>query len=148
MTLFDKNHLIMNLDATNQDEVMGDLAQLAYDQGITTDKDQLKKDLLDREKESTTGFGNGVSIPHTKSDVVEEASVFFARGKNDVEWNSLDSKPVNTWVSLMIPTDQSDVHLKLLAQLSRQLMHQDFIDILKNGDEEQVYEAISNIVNV
>ncbi|PIO82460.1 PTS fructose transporter subunit IIA [Loigolactobacillus backii] len=146
MSLFSKDNMIMDLKVTTQKEVMQEFAELAQKNGHAKDADNLYKDLLAREEESTTGFGNGVAIPHTKSKEVLEASIFFARSSNLIEWQSLDDKPVNTWISLMIPVDQADVHLKLLAKLSRQLMHQDFIAILKNGSQEEVFEAIQNIL--
>ena len=79
--------------------------------------DKLVADYEEREKESTTGFGNGIAIPHAKSDNVNQATILFARGVNDVDWDSLDGKPVNTWISLLVPTSEGSVHLKLLAKL-------------------------------
>ncbi|MDG6770297.1 PTS sugar transporter subunit IIA, partial [Lactiplantibacillus plantarum] len=65
----------------------------------------------------------------------------------DIEWQSLDGKPVNTFISLLVPANEGDVHLKLLAQLSRKLVHQDFVEILKRGDTREVLEIINQAIS-
>ena len=105
------------------------------------------KDYQEREQESTTGFGNGIAIPHAKSNNVKTAAILFGRSTTDIEWQSLDGKPVNTFISLLVPANEGDVHLKLLAQLSRKLVHQDFVEILKRGDTREVLEIINQAIS-
>ncbi|MFH5810987.1 PTS fructose transporter subunit IIA [Companilactobacillus sp. FL22-1] len=147
MEMFNLNHLDMNLTGKNQREVLESLADMALDLKIVDNSSTLVNDYLEREKESTTGFGNGVAIPHARTDNVKSAAILFGRISNDIEWNSLDGKPVNTVISLLVPNDQSDTHLKLLAKLSRQLVHKDFVDILKTGSKQEVFEAIDKVLN-
>ncbi|KRK65489.1 fructose-like phosphotransferase system subunit EIIA [Companilactobacillus tucceti DSM 20183] len=137
----------MNLEGSTQKEIMESLADLAFNINIINDKSELVKDYLEREEESTTGFGNGVAIPHALSNNIKSATILFGRSSSDIEWDSLDGKPVNTFISLLVPDDQADEHLKLLAKLSRKLVHKDFVKILKNGSETEVFDAINNIVN-
>lgn len=147
MSIFEINHINMNLAGSTQKEIMESLADLAFNINIINDKSELVKDYLEREEESTTGFGNGVAIPHARSNNIKSATILFGRSNSDIEWDSLDGKPVNTFISLLVPDDQADEHLKLLAKLSRKLVHKDFVEILKNGSENEVFDAINNIVN-
>lgn len=147
MSIFEINHINMNLAGSTQKEIMESLADLAFNINIINDKSELVKDYLEREEESTTGFGNGVAIPHARSNNIKSATILFGRSSSDIEWDSLDGKPVNTFISLLVPDDQADEHLKLLAKLSRKLVHKDFVEILKNGSENEVFDAINNIVN-
>lgn len=146
MDIFNTKHINMNLVGNDQKEILSSIADLASNLNIVEDKDILVNDYLEREKESTTGFGNGVAIPHARSNNVKTTSIIFGRSNNDIEWNSLDGKPVNTFISLLVPNDQGDTHLKLLAKLSRQLVHKDFVEILKNGSEKEVFDAINKIL--
>ncbi|HIY93091.1 PTS fructose transporter subunit IIA [Companilactobacillus sp. HBUAS56275] len=146
MTMFNIDHINMNLNGTTQREILSSLASLAKSQDIVSDEDTLVQDYLEREKESTTGFGNGVAIPHARTNNVKTTAILFGRSSSDVEWDSLDGKPVNTFISLLVPNDQGDTHLKLLAKLSRQLVHKDFVSILKTGTKEEVFEAINNVL--
>ncbi|KRK81530.1 fusion of iia, iib and iic component of mannitol fructose-specific phosphotransferase system [Companilactobacillus bobalius DSM 19674] len=136
----------MNLNGNTQKEILSSLASLAKSQDIVSDEDTLVQDYLEREKESTTGFGNGVAIPHARTNNVKATAILFGRSSSDIEWDSLDGKPVNTFISLLVPNDQGDTHLKLLAKLSRQLVHKDFVSILKNGTKEEVFAAINNVL--
>ncbi len=147
MEIFNLEHINMDLKGNEQKEVLSSLADLASSLDIVGDKDTLVNDYLEREKESTTGFGNGVAIPHARSNNIKEAAILFGRTDSDIEWDSLDGKPVNTFISLLVPNDQGDTHLKLLAQLSRKLVHKDFVNILKTGTKEEVFEAINDIVS-
>ncbi|WP_125715146.1 PTS fructose transporter subunit IIA [Companilactobacillus kedongensis] len=147
MNIFEINHINMNLAGSNQHEIMESLADLAFNLNIINGKAELVKDYLEREEESTTGFGNGVAIPHARSNNIKGATILFGRSSSDIEWDSLDGKPVNTFISLLVPDDQADEHLKLLAKLSRKLVHKDFVEILKTGSETEVFDAINNIVN-
>jgi PTS system, fructose subfamily, IIA component len=146
MTMFNVDHINMNLNGNTQKEILSSLATLAKSQDIVSDEDTLVQDYLEREKESTTGFGNGVAIPHARTNNVKTTAILFGRSNSDIEWNSLDGKPVNTFISLLVPNDQGDTHLKLLAKLSRQLVHKDFVSILKNGTKEEVFTAINNVL--
>lgn len=145
--LLTKNQIDLNINGTDQKEVLTNLANWAAKLGIVKSADQLVKDYQAREEESTTGFGNGVAIPHAKSDNIEHAAILVARGMTDIEWASLDDQPVNVWISLLVPNNQADTHLKLLAKLSRQLIHQDFIQLLKIGSNDEIYTRITNIIS-
>ncbi|BDZ32293.1 PTS fructose transporter subunit IIA [Lactiplantibacillus sp. WILCCON 0030] len=147
MAMFETSHMNMALTGTNQDEVLAELAKLAKSLGVVENEAQLVTDYHEREKESTTGFGNGVAIPHAKSNNVKVATILFGRSEHEIEWQSLDGKPVNTFISLLVPANAGDVHLKLLASLSRKLVHKDFVEILKNGDQTAVLDAINQAIS-
>ena len=116
MAMFTINNMNMSLEGHTQAEILVSLAELATSLNLVVDRDSLVKDYQEREQESTTGFGNGIAIPHAKSNNVKTAAILFGRSTTDIEWQSLDGKPVNTFISLLVPANEGDVHLKLLAQ--------------------------------
>lgn len=138
--------LNFNLDAKNQKEVLHDLAIMAFERGKVDDAEIFYEELCKREQESTTGFGNGVAIPHARHSVVKEAGVLVVRNHSELEWHSLDGEPVNVCICLIAPDDQNDFHLKALSKLSRRMIHDEFIAILKNGSEEEVLDEINQII--
>ncbi|MCB5220124.1 PTS fructose transporter subunit IIA [Lactiplantibacillus pentosus] len=143
MSMFTMDNINMALTGKTQTEILTELASMAQSLGLVTDSATLVDDYQEREKESTTGFGNGVAIPHAKSNNVKAATILFGRSNSEIEWDSLDGKPVDTFISLLVPADEGDVHLKLLARLSRKLVHKDFVEILKHGDAQEVLNAIN-----
>ena len=95
---------------------------MLFESGALSDKDAFLKDVLDREAVSTTGIGNGIAIPHGKSANVKETTVAIGRLENEVEWESVDDKPVKLIVLLAVnEEDKTGVHVKLLSGMARKL---------------------------
>lgn len=78
--------------------------------------------LEERERLSTTGFGDRMAIPHGKVAGLDMPHVIFMRLQQSVEWEALDDLPVNECFFLMIPaSDTTNIHLKLLSKLAYHL---------------------------
>lgn len=145
--IFERANIYLDENLCSKDEVLHFLADKVAENGVTSEPSKILDGYMERETETTTGFGNGVAIPHTKSQHVLKPMILFLRSQNLIEWNSLDGKPVDSIISIVVPENSLNEHLKLLAQLSRQLVHQEFISILKNGTQEEIWNTISPIVN-
>lgn len=145
--LINKNLILLKMDAANKECAISELAKMAYLEGKISSINEYAKSVLDREKSCTTGIGNGIAIPHGKSDSVKEAVLIFGKSTDGIEWNSLDSKPVNIVFLIGVPEQNVDnMHLKLLSQLSRKLMNDSFVDLLKNAKtKEEVLNALDDI---
>lgn len=136
----------LTLTGIDQDGILKELAALALSNGNTNDKDGLYLDLKAREQEGTTGFGKHIAVPHAKSDNVSKTGVLVGRTTNDIEWNAIDGQPVSTFICLLTPAGGGDEHLSMLSKLSRKLMHEDFVSILKNGSEEEILAQLNAIL--
>ncbi|WP_422877836.1 fructose-specific PTS transporter subunit EIIC [Lactobacillus crispatus] len=86
--------MILDVTDENQEQVLRRIATKASELGYINSAEAVTQDFLEREKEFSTGFGNGVAIPHAKSDDVKEATVFFVRLTKGVDWNSMDDSLV------------------------------------------------------
>lgn len=146
MALFDFSHVIDGLEAADQDAVFEALAQKAVELGVTSDASAVVADLRAREGEASTGFGDGIAIPHAKSPNVTAPSIVFARLGAGVEWNALDGEPVDTVINILVPEGGSNTHLQLLAKLARNLVHKDFVAKLKQDSTEDVCALIQGVV--
>ena len=103
------------------------------EEGRITNKEIYLDSVLEREKLASTAVGFGVGIPHGKSEVVKTATVVFGRSDKGIKWNE-DGETVKLLFLLAIPIEAaSNQHLKILAALSRKLMDEDFIGLLKTG---------------
>lgn len=136
----------LNLSSSDQAGILKELAQLGVKNGNARDEEGLYLDLSEREKEGTTGFGNNIAVPHAKSDRVLETGVLVGRSQNEVEWNSIDGAPVSTWICLLTPAAGGSEHLQMLAKLSRKLMNQEFIAVLKTADEDVILKQLNEIL--
>ena len=117
-----KERIAENLSAKTKEEALAKLTDLLFESGALSDKDAFLKDVLEREAVSTTGIGNGIAIPHGKSANVKETTVAIGRLENEVEWESVDDKPVKLIVLLAVnEEDKTGVHVKLLSGMARKL---------------------------
>ena len=75
--------------------------------------------LTDREQLGSTGFGQGVAIPHARIDGLSGSYGLFARLGEPVDYKAIDGRPVDLVFLLLSPADAGAEHLKALAAISR-----------------------------
>ena len=106
---------------------------------------------LTREKQTTTAVGNEVAIPHARVAGVATPTVLFARIPGDgVDWRSPDIKPVRFVFLIAVPEGANKKHMKILAQLARALMKDNFRTRLREattraGIVDAVREAVGSL---
>jgi PTS system nitrogen regulatory IIA component len=88
---------------------------------------------LEREKLGSTGIGQGVAIPHGKTDAVTEQVGALGISQKGVEFNSLDGEPVYIIFLLIGPAEVAGQHLKALARVSRLFKDKFFRQALKEA---------------
>lgn len=127
-------------------DVLKLIAKIAFENDVIESQDIYLEGLLKRELECTTGFGKGFAIPHCKSITVKRAAVIVCKLKNKIEWESMDDKPVNFVLGLAIPeAEAGTTHLKILSQVARLLMDDEFTNKLNNANTEQeIYLLLDN----
>jgi len=125
------------LEAATKEETIQKVARLFSRGSLLTDEAAFIAAVLEREVHSTTGVGNGIAIPHGKSTAVTEPAIAFARLNHEVEWQSMDEKPVSLVVMLAIPeSEQGNTHLAILSEIAVKLMDDDVIRKLNNATKE------------
>lgn len=135
--------ITFDLHAKTKLEAIQELTSLLYTSQKIDDKEKFIEAVLEREEEFTTGVGEGVAIPHGKSEVVKRACIAYGKSKEGIEWNSLDDKLVHTIFLLAIPEEEDENHLEMLSLLARRLMHVEVKQALKAADDiESFYKAI------
>jgi PTS system nitrogen regulatory IIA component len=77
--------------------------------------------LLQRERLGSTGVGNGIAIPHGKLPKIGRLFGLFARLERPIDFDSLDSEPVDLVFLLLAPEAAGADHLKALARVARVL---------------------------
>ncbi|MEC5183388.1 PTS system fructose-specific IIC component [Cryobacterium sp. MP_3.1] len=123
----DERTIVLDIDETDRDAVIRRLAGLMQTTGRVLDVDAVVQAARDRELISTTGIGEGIAIPHAKSDGATSPVLAFARSRDGVDWNSLDEAPAHLIFMIAVPEAAAGTeHLKVLAQLSRSLMKPSF----------------------
>ena len=86
-----------------------------------------------REQEGSTGIGEGIAIPHCKSDAVIKPGLAAMVVKDGVEFESLDGQPAHLFFLIAAPNTEDNVHLDVLSRLSVLLMDEDFTNKLRQA---------------
>lgn len=128
--------------ATNVEETLEFLAKKAVENGLSDDEAAVLEAFKAREAMGTTGMQGGFAIPHCKSTAVKDAAIYVVKFAGDVEWDSLDGKPIKTAVALFAP--DGDVHLTLLSTVAGMLTDE---SVRSKINEATDAEAIAAVIN-
>lgn len=123
--------MIMDLKATTQEEAIKEMADLEVKQDVVNNEDEFIKSIWAREKESTTGIGDGIAMPHARNKYINRAAVLFAKSPKGIDYNSLDGQPVHLFFMITAPAGADNTHLQALAKLSSLLINPDVVNALK-----------------
>jgi len=107
-----------SLPGGNKRSLVQQLANLAG-QRLGIDSAAIVAALNEREQLGSTGFGQGVAIPHAKIDGLPEIYALFARLGEPVDYKAIDGRPIDLVFLLLSPPDAGAEHLKALAAISR-----------------------------
>lgn len=135
--------MIFDLKANDKMSAIEEIASKFFEKGYVKDKEDFKKGLIAREEEGSTALGESVAIPHTKNETVKEPAVLFARKIGGLDYEALDGEPTEIFFSIGAPAGENNLHVETLAELSKMIMKEGFIDDLKKcSSVEEVYGVI------
>ncbi len=135
-----------DLNATNKADLISEMVGLLVDAGAIEKKAKNKiiDALMAREALGSTAIGQGIAIPHAKSDSVSGLVSALAVSKKGIAFDSLDGDPAYIFFLLVAPADSSGPHLKALARVSRLLKDKFFRDSLKAAKtSKDILELVS-----
>ncbi len=120
-------------------DTISQMVDLMYATGNINDKERYKEGVFAREAEDTTGIGDGIAIPHAKTDAVTKPGLAAMTVPNGVEYDSLDGEPVNLVFLIAAPNTKDNVHLEVLSRLSVLLMDDDFTQALRSAKTKEEF---------
>jgi nitrogen PTS system EIIA component len=90
--------------------------------------------LLARERLGTTGFGNGVAIPHGRISGLDAPILALVTLKKPIDFDSIDLQPVDLLIAMIVPEDDADTHIALLSQIADMLRNSHMRGKLRAAD--------------
>jgi PTS system nitrogen regulatory IIA component len=146
MDFLSKKAVVVDIKSSKKEEVIKELVDALISAGEIEKRcrNKLIEALMARESLGSTAIGQGIAIPHAKSDCVEKLIGAFGLSKKGVDFDSLDGELAYIFFLLVAPQDSAGPHLKALARISRLLKDKYFRDTLRNcSDEKAVVKIIS-----
>ncbi len=128
--------------AATKEEAIKKLVDLMVKRGNISDRDVYEKGVFLREEEGSTGIGEGIAIPHCKSDTVTAPGLAAMLVPEGVEFDSLDGEPANLFFLIAAPNTKDNVHLDVLSRLSMLLMDEKFQSDLRNAASPEEFLAV------
>lgn len=128
--VMNSSRINLDLKAKNKDEVFKEMSEMFFEDGCINNMDEFIKDLYIREEEGMTGVGDGIAIPHGKSDSVVHTSISIGRANHDIEWNTMDEKPVRVVIMFAVRSVDKTKHVILLSQVAQALCDENVIEKL------------------
>ncbi len=124
--LLSKDAIKLNGIANSKQDAINKLVDLMAKNGNLTDKEKYTQVVLKREEEGSTGIGEGIAIPHGKTDAVSKPGLSAMVINDGVEFDSLDGQPAKLLFLIAAPNIKDNVHLDVLSRLSTLLMDTEF----------------------
>ncbi|MDI6453280.1 PTS sugar transporter subunit IIA [Peloplasma aerotolerans] len=144
--LINNNLICLDLDSQDKESVIKELIDILDQEDRLSNVNGFLKDVMSREKEITTGIGYGIAIPHAKSKHVKQPALVFGKSQSGIDFESLDQRKAQIFFLIAIPEDGADLHLKILAKLSRKLMDEHFrYALMISSNEEQIMSILNTI---
>ena len=141
--LFSSETITMDLKGETKDEVIQEMADLLEADGVLKDKEAYIQAIYEREKQSTTGMGMGIAIPHAKTSAVKVPRAAVGISKKGFDFDSEDGKPAHIIFMIAVTEKDQNLHLDTLAKLSGKVMHEEFREALKNAEsKEKIMELL------
>ncbi|WNB91664.1 fructose-specific PTS transporter subunit EIIC [Bacillus sp. NEB1478] len=143
--LLTKNTIILDLQAQSKETVIDELIDKLHSAGKLKNKEDYKKAILARESQSTTGIGEGIAIPHAKTNAVSEPAIAFGRSIQGIDYESLDGNSAHLFFMIAAYENANNDHLQTLSRLSSFLMDAEFRTKLESAStKEEILQAIDS----
>ena len=139
-----EDSIILDCDSKSQKNAL-EIISNKMSKLTSTNKDEIFEKLYEREKLGTTAFGNGIAIPHARIEGIDDAKIIILKLDQAIDFNSIDNIKVDIIISLLVPKDSNDVHIKLLSNIATLLDKEVFRDQLRQANiASDVIKIIQN----
>lgn len=128
--------------AAGKQDALDKMVDLMAKSGKINDVETYRKGVYAREEESTTGIGEGIAIPHCKSDAVDRPGLAAMVLPDGVDFDSLDGEKVDLIFLIAAPNTKENVHLDVLSKLSVLLMDEEFTKNLRSAKTVEEFLSI------
>ncbi len=134
---------LVNVQGGSKKRVLEHIAELVAKDQPGLSADNIFDSLIGRERLGSTGFGNGIAIPHCRIPGASEPLSLVMHLANAIDFDALDGAPVDLLFVLLVPEEATNEHLELLSQIAGLLDKADIRQQLRAADSNQaLYQTI------
>ena len=142
----ESEHIFLDVVLEDKDEVFRFVADTFVRNGVVIHAQLLYEKMIEREGTMSTGIGSGIGIPHAASPEATNPAVLLIRPAHPIDFDSLDGLPVDIILALVVPENRTDLHLQILAGISRLCKKTEFLNLVRNASNPKaLLEGIRRI---
>jgi len=128
--IIEEGSIDVSLNPAPKDEIITAMVDLLARSAKVVDREEVLKSVLKREAEGSTGIGEGVAIPHSKSAGVTSLAGALGICPAGTDFDSLDGGPVYLVFLLEAVPENPGPHVQALGSIARLIRQPDFISTL------------------
>ena len=139
--LLKKDAIELNTSVASKSDAIDKLVALHEKAGNLLDVNAYKDAILAREAQGSTAIGEGIAVPHAKSESVKTPGLSAITVPNGVDYEAPDGKNSDILFMIAAPLD-GDLHLEILSRLMVMLMEPDFCASLRGAKTTDEFLSI------
>jgi PTS system nitrogen regulatory IIA component len=142
-TILTLGRSVVNAPGGSKKKALEQIANLISDQVPELEMQEVYEALIAREKLGSTGFGNGIAIPHCRLKSCETPVSALLHLDAPIDFDAIDGAPVDLLFVLLVPQAATDAHLELLRQIASMLDRKEVRDKLRSASSnEALYQVV------
>lgn len=141
-SLLNLNRTVCRVDASSKKRALEILAQTIAHDIPGMNADDLLRRFIARERLGSTGVGHGIAIPHCRTESCQTAVGALITLTEPVDFDAIDSEPVDILFAMLVPEEAHDEHLRNLAALASALNNDKLrLNLRAATDNQTLYHA-------
>ena len=147
-TILTPGRSLVNVPGGSKKRVLQETATLIAREVPELEMEDVFEKLVAREKLGSTGFGNGIAIPHCRLAGCTTPVSALLHLDAAIDYDAIDGEPVDLLFVLLVPEAATDAHLELLRQIASMLDREDVRRRLRDADSnEALYQVVLDVQN-
>ncbi|MDM7859458.1 PTS IIA-like nitrogen regulatory protein PtsN [Alteromonas sp. ASW11-36] len=120
------------------------ISQLAAENNRDIESDTVLAALMHRERMGSTGIGNGIAIPHGRLANLDRVMAIVVTSEPAIDFDAIDDKPVDIFFALLVPEDQAEGHLQVLAGVAGKLADKERVKLIRKAQSsDDIMQALA-----
>jgi len=128
-----EDSIIIGMKNREKEAALEELLTALEKAGRIKDRKKILEALIEREKLGSTGIGQGIAVPHAKTNQIDNLVAALGISQKGINFEALDGEPVNIIFLVLAPAKATGIHLKALAKIARLLKDKVFRQSLKTA---------------
>jgi len=138
--------VFFRFESKDKETILGEMVSAACTAERIACYEDVRRAVLEREADRSTGIGRGLAVPHCRSDEVDDFAIGVAVLRKGLDWDALDGQPAQFIFLVIGPSDKPETYLQLLSQISRIMrLPEATQQLLAATTPQQVIDIISEL---